>query len=141
MSIFSTISRNNLQAVFKDFDLLKRFEALFKQADGLIPDVVRAQYASPEEAATITIDKDLEFRSPWLVLTPSSALTDLTIKLTKNIDVIDLQKIEVFTTQAITTLTIDGNGATISNAPSTLSAGGFFVLRYDAKNNSWRRIG
>jgi hypothetical protein len=55
--------------------------------------------------------------------------------------VLDKQEILVNTTQAITALTINANGATIVGAPTTLAAGGFFRLRFDGVLDTWYRVG
>jgi hypothetical protein len=54
---------------------------------------------------------------------------------------VDKQEILVNCTQAITTLTVNGNGATVTGAPTTLSANGFFRLRFDGLANVWYRVG
>ena len=43
----------------------------------------------------------------------------------------DKQEALVNTTQAVTTLTIGANGATVIGAPTTLATNGFFKLTYD----------
>ena len=66
----------------------------------------------------------------------------LTIKLPAIANVIDKQDILINCTQAVTTLTIDDNGAgTVTGAPSSLSANDFFRLKYDATGDVWYRIG
>jgi len=54
---------------------------------------------------------------------------------------VDGQQVVVTSTQAVTTLTVSGNGASVNGAPSTLAANGYFRLRYDQINNSFYRIG
>jgi len=44
-------------------------------------------------------------------------------------------------TQAVTTLTINGNGATVTGAPTTLAANAFFRLRFEAVAGVWYRVG
>jgi hypothetical protein len=47
----------------------------------------------------------------------------------------------VNTTQAVTALTVAGNGATVNGAPTTLAANGFFRIRFDAVLDVWYRVG
>jgi len=55
--------------------------------------------------------------------------------------VLDKQELLVNTTQAVTTLTVSANGATVVGAPTTLAAGGFFCLRFDGVLDTWYRVG
>ncbi|MCY1400852.1 hypothetical protein D9M71_159560 [compost metagenome] len=79
-----------------------------------------------------------------LILTPTGAFAAGTIVLPAaglSGVVADKQQILVNTTQAITTLTINGNGATsVTGAPTTLAANAFFTLKYDQPTNIWYRI-
>ena len=43
-------------------------------------------------------------------------------------------------TQAVTTLTISGNGKTVVGGPTTLIANAFFRLKYDGVLSTWYRI-
>lgn len=44
-------------------------------------------------------------------------------------------------TQAVTTLTVSGNGKTVTGAPTTLAANAFFRLKYDGVLSVWYRVG
>lgn len=44
-------------------------------------------------------------------------------------------------TQAVTALTVSGNGKTVTGAPTALLANGFFRLKYDGVLSTWYRIG
>jgi hypothetical protein len=55
--------------------------------------------------------------------------------------VIDGQELLVNSTQAVTTLTVAGNGATVAGAPTTLAANGFFRLKFEALVSTWYRVG
>lgn len=44
-------------------------------------------------------------------------------------------------TQAVTTLTVNGNGKTVTGAPTTLAANAFFRLKYDGVLSVWYRVG
>ena len=79
--------------------------------------------------------------SIWLVLTPLAGYAAGTLVLPPVAGVLDKQEILVNTTQAITALTVNANGATIVGAPTTLAAGGFFRLRFDGVLDTWYRVG
>lgn len=103
-------------------------------------DQLRTQYAAPSATgftATVTDDSN----STWLILTPTGAFAAGAIKLPSKVASVDGQEVVVNTTQAITAVTVDGNGSTVTGAPNTLAANAFFRLRYDAVMSTWYRIG
>lgn len=51
------------------------------------------------------------------------------------------QEVLVTCTQAVAALTINGSGAAVNGAPTTIAANGFFKLRYDNIANAWFRVG
>lgn len=75
--------------------------------------------------------------SVWLILTPVASYATGTITLPPVATCADRQEILVNTTQAVTTLTIAANGATVTGAPTTLTAGGKFRLRFDGVTGTW----
>ena len=77
--------------------------------------------------------------STWLVLTPTGTLAAGTITLPLN--PADGQVALVNTTQTVTALTVAGNGRTVTGAPTTLAANGFFEMRYSATFSAWYRTG
>ena len=79
--------------------------------------------------------------SIWLVLTPLAGYAAGTLVLPPVAGVLDKQEILVNSSQLITALTINANGATIVGAPTTLVAGGFFRLRFDGVLDTWYRVG
>lgn len=110
------------------------------QAQSTTAGQLRTQYAAPSATAfTVTLTDD--GNSIWLILTPTGAFAAGTIKLPSKASSLDGQEVVVNTTQAITALTIDGNGSTVTGAPTTLAANAFFRLRYDAVMSTWYRIG
>lgn len=77
-----------------------------------------------------------------LILTPVAGYAAGTIVLPEIGNVVDKQEVLVNCTQAVTTLTIDGNGAVaVTGEPSTLAANDFFRLKYDVAVQTWYRIG
>ncbi|MES2350169.1 MAG: hypothetical protein V4641_21585 [Pseudomonadota bacterium] len=77
----------------------------------------------------------------YLLLTPVGAYAAGTITLPTVDNVADGQEILCNTTQAVTTLTTAGSGATVVGAPTTLAANAFFRLRYNLVLNTWYRVG
>lgn len=96
------------------------------------------QYSSPANGATVQVADG----SIFLLLTPVNILSTLTIKLPAFANLEDKQELLVFSTNGVTSVTYDENGAAnIRNPPSSLSADGRFTLRYDAQTQTWYRIG
>lgn len=78
----------------------------------------------------------------WLILTPTAGFAAGTITLPAVANAIDNQEVLVNCTQVVTTLTIDGNGATaVTGEPTTLAANDFFKLKYEAVTKTWYRVG
>lgn len=98
------------------------------------------QYSAPSATGfTVTITDSDE--SVWLVLTPVAGYAAGTIKLPAVANCVDKQEILVNCTQAVTALTINGNGATVTGAPTTLAANAFFRLRFEGVTHTWYRVG
>lgn len=98
------------------------------------------QYAAPS-ATAFNIQIGGTGQSIWLILTPTGAFAAGTLTLPPVAGVLDKQEILVNTTQAVTALTIAGNGATVTGAPTTLAANAFFRLRFDGVTDTWYRVG
>ena len=99
------------------------------------------QYASPSAtgfSVPITDASD----NIHLILTPAAGYATGTIVLPAVGNVIDKQEVLVNCTQAVTTLTVDGNGAVaVTGEPAALAANDFFRLKYDATMSAWYRVG
>ena len=98
------------------------------------------QYSAPSATgftATITDASD----NAWLILTPVAGYAAGTIVLPALANCADQQEILVNCTQSVTTLTINGNGATVTGGPTTLAANAFFRLKFDAVLSTWYRVG
>ena len=98
------------------------------------------QYAAPS-ATGFTAQVNDANESVWLILTPTAGFAAGTIKLPALANCIDRQEVLVNSTQAVTALTVNGNGATVTGAPTTLAANGYFRLRFDAVTSTWYRVG
>ena len=99
------------------------------------------QYAAPS-ATGFTVQILNGSDNVWLILTPTAGFAAGTIKLPDASKCVDKQEVLINCTQAVTTLTINGNGATaVTGAPTALAANAFFRLRLDSATGSWYRVG
>jgi hypothetical protein len=94
------------------------------------------QYAAPSATG---FSVSIAVGNTWLILTPVAGYAAGTIILPANPT--NEQVVNLNTTQAVTTLTVNGNGKTVTGAPTTLAANAFFTLRFDATTNAWYRVG
>lgn len=97
------------------------------------------QYSAPISASTVQINDNSN--NTWLILTPSSTLATLTLKLPLLANCVDKQEILVNCTQIVTSLTINANGSSILGEPTSLAANDYFTLRYDIVLHTWYRVG
>ena len=98
------------------------------------------QYSGPTSTGfTTTITNSSA--SVWLVLTPSATLAAGTITLPNVANCVESQEILVSSSQTVTALTVGLNGALAVGAPTTISAGGFFRLRFEPILKTWYRVG
>lgn len=101
-----------------------------------------AQYAAPVATGfNVQIAPPADGASVFLLLTPAAGYAAGTITLPAQALNADGQELIVMCTQAVTTLTVAGNGATVVGAPATLAANAFFRLRFDGVFRNWYRIG
>jgi len=98
------------------------------------------QYSVPLTGATVVIG--VNDNDTHLVVVPAGTIAALTITLPAPANLRDKQTLLVTSTQVVTTLTVNGNGATaVRGAPSAFTANGFFTLKYDLALNVWNRVG
>jgi hypothetical protein len=117
--------------------LIEVVQSLLGSADG-----ITTQYAAPAATGfTVTITPPSNGASVWLLLTPVAGYAAGTITLPAQALCVDGQELVVNSTQAVTTLTVSGNGSTVNGAPTTLAANAFFHLRFDGVFKAWYRIG
>lgn len=108
---------------------------------GLIttPDDKVTQYAQPS-ATGFNVQITDGSNSIFLILMPAAGYAAGTITLPALANCKDKQEVLVFTTQAITTLTVAPNGATVLGAPTTAAANDSFRLRFDKVLSTWYKI-
>lgn len=96
-------------------------------------------YSAPS-ATGFTVTLTDSSANQHLILTPVAGYATGTIKLPASTNATDKQLIMVNCTQAVTTLTVDGNGATVTGEPASLSANDFFTLKFDEQTATWYRV-
>lgn len=112
-------------------------QTLLSPSGGLI-----TQYAAPNATGfTVLVAPFTAGASMWLLLTPAAGYAAGTVTLPAQATCRDGQEVLVSCTQAVTTLTVAGNGATVNGSPATLAANAFFRMRYDAVFRAWYRAG
>lgn len=110
--------------------------ATFVESQITVTDDKVTQYAAPSATA---FSVQIGAGSVWLVLTPTGGFADGEIVLASSPE--DKDEVLVNCTQAVTTFVVDGNGATVTGAPTTLTANDFFRLRFEAVTSTWYRVG
>lgn len=101
---------------------------------------LQTQYSAPNATGfSVTISPTVTGGSVWLLLTPTAGFAAGTIVMPAS--PVDGQEVLVSCTQAVTTLTVNGNGHTVNGAPTTLAANAFFKLRYDGVFGAFYRVG
>lgn len=99
------------------------------------------QYAAPSSTGFDVAINNIG-SNVHLILTPTAGFTDGEITLPPVTDCIDKQEVLVNCTQQITTLVIDGNGATaVTGEPGSMGADDFFRLKFDKLTSTWYRVG
>jgi len=101
------------------------------------------QYAAPSATSfniTVTDGAD-DNTNIHLILTPTAGFANGQITLPIYTSLSDKQRILVNCTQAVTLFAINGSGATVTGAPTTLAANDYFGLKYDSPTNVWYRVG
>jgi len=133
-STLFAVNQNSL-----DYNCTGKVVADFIQENTTLGDGKVIQYASPIAGSTVAISGTNN--SVWLVLTPISTVATLTILLPEVSGCAANQEILVNTTQTITALTVNLNGAVGGGVPTTLAANGFFRLRFEPVIQKWYRVG
>lgn len=101
-----------------------------------------AQYSAPAATGfSVTVAPAVAGQSTWLLLTPAAGYAAGTVVMPDSATAVDGQEVSCTCTQSVATLTVSGNGATVNGAPASLSANGFFKLRFDGVFGAWYRVG
>ena len=110
--------------------LIEYFQANF--AD---PDYLTIINAPTNSGFNLQIGAQTE--NVFLIINPTGTFAAGTITLPPVASCFDGQEIIVASSQAITTLTVAENGATLFGVPSALGAGGFFTIRFNQLQGTW----
>ena len=97
------------------------------------------QYAAPV-ATGFTVTLPSNSNNQWLIMSPVGAYATGTITFPPLANLADNQEILIVSSQAVTTLTLSGNGATVSGAPTGINANGTLRFKYNALGSVWYRI-
>jgi len=95
---------------------------------------LETQYAAPS-ATGFSVNAE---SNTHLILTPAAGYAAGTIVLPASPT--DRDEFLCNCTQSVTTLTINGNGKTVTGGPTTLAANAFFRLKYDGVLSIWYRV-
>jgi len=135
VAIFSALLGNDARATLGV--LLAWLQAQITDAGGYT-----TQYAAPLTGGNVLVAPPVAGGNVYLILTPAGTLATLTVTLPAKATCVDGQEVLVSCTQILTALTVAPNGAAAANgAPTSLTANGFFRMRYDGVIGTWYRIG
>lgn len=99
------------------------------------------EYSAPSATGFTTTIAETTGRNVWLILTPVAGYAAGTIALPAATNSQHGQAIQVNCTQSVGTLTVTSSGGTVTGAPTSLSANGFFSVKFDAVTKTWYRVG
>jgi hypothetical protein len=143
LSLLDTITASTYFAVNvnnQDYRAAADTVAQYIQSQGASGDGKIIQYAGPTSTGfSVTINNSSA--SVWLVLTPNATMAAGTIVLPDVANCVESQEIIVSSSQTVTALTINLNGALGVGTPTTISSGGFFTLRFEPILKTWYRVG
>lgn len=106
------------------------------------PQALVTQYAAPSATGfSVAVAPPAAGVNVFLLLTPIAGYAAGSIVLPAPELCVNGQQLLVVCTQAVTALTVNGNGSTVNGAPAGLVANGFFRLRYDGVMQAWYRVG
>jgi len=104
----------------------------------------KVQYEQPSASGfSLTVNPltaSNEKVNTWLLIRPLASYAAGTIILPLPSNLSDQMEVLITSTQAVTTLTVDGNSLVINGAPSTMAANDRFKFKYDLTTNEWYRI-
>lgn len=140
LSATSTVSSGDLVPVFVQAAGDARSASM-----STILDYVQSNFASPEfenitaapSLAGFTVTLPESTKGLWLILSPAGTLASGTVVLPDPTECFDGQTVIVTSSKEITTITVNGNGATVAGAPAALGTNGFAQFRYQASATKW----
>lgn len=141
-----TVTGNELLPVFSTTNSDTRKISISALASYVITQVntnmsgFATQYAAPS-AETFNVYISDAQRDIHCILTPISSFVDGGITLPIPPNTLDGQRVLFNTTQAVTNFTVNGNGASVVGAPTTLAQFAFFTIKYDKLTSTWYKVG
>lgn len=99
------------------------------------------QYAAPAATGFTATVSATDGSNVWLVITPAGGYAAGTVVLPAATASVHGQEVLVTCSQSVGTLTVSSSGASIFGAPSSLSAHGFFKMRFESVTSTWIRVG
>lgn len=96
------------------------------------------QYSAPVTGFSLSVAEPSS--NTWLILTPAGTLATGTIVMPLADTCVDKQELLVTSTQTITTLTLSGNNGSLVGAPTTITAGTSFRLKFDVVMKTWYKV-
>lgn len=121
------------------YDYIVNVTEEFGGGNGILGDKT-IQYFAPS-ATGWTVAVATESASAWLIITPTAGFATGTITLPALANAKEGQEVLVNCTQSVGTLTVNGNGANVIGAPSSLAANDFFLLKFEPILSNWYRVG
>lgn len=143
LSLIDTVTASTNFAVnvnAQDYRALAGTVATYINSVGSAGDGKIIQYAGPTSTG-FTVNVTDSSAGIWLVLTPSGTLAAGTLVLPAVANCVENQEVLVASSQTVTALTVNTNGASIVGAPTTILSGGFFRLRFEPVLKTWYRVG
>ena len=99
----------------------------------------RTNAAPSATGFTVTVPDNSD--NNWVVITPAAAYASGTVKLPAVGNAVEGQEVLFNITQAVTSFTIDANGATaVTGAPATLAANDSVKLKFDSSTSTWYNV-
>lgn len=96
------------------------------------------QYAAPGTSAfTVQVAPPADGANVFLLLMPAAGFASGTIAMPSVTQARDHQQVLVSSTAAVGALAVNGNGATVIGAPTSLTGGSSFCLQFDAVTQGW----
>jgi hypothetical protein len=99
------------------------------------------EYSAPSATGFTATISNTAGANVWLYLTPGAGYAAGTIALPSAANSVHGQEVVVSCTQSVGTLTVTSSGGTVTGAPSSLSANGFFRLKFESVTKTWQRVG
>lgn len=142
-SAASDLALSDLLPVWSGANGDTRKASLSQVKDLLLPadSTFATQYAAPNATGfTVTVAAP-ESADVWVVITPAAGYAAGTVALPAASAAAHAQEVLVNCSQSVGTLTVTSSGATVAGAPTSLSANGFFRLKFEAITSTWYRVG